>query len=61
MSTDLLVHLSDADAYEYELAGPDEREVILLAIAGEQAFAFAEREIARSRRRNDIIQADNIA
>lgn len=61
MSTNLIVHLSDADAEAYELAGDVEREIILLSIAGEQAFAYAEYEIARSRRRNDIIQGDIIA
>ena len=61
MSTDLLVHLSIADELLLDSVGVVEREVLLETIASEQAFNNAEAELSRARRRNDIIQADNIA
>ena len=61
MSTDLLVHLSIADELLLDSVGVVEREVLLETIASEQAFNNAEAELSRARRRNDIIQVDNIA
>ena len=61
MNTDLIVHLSIADELLLDSVGVVEREVLLETIASEQAFNNAEAELSRARRRNDIIQADNIA
>lgn len=61
MSTDLIVHLSFDDAEMLASVGKEERQVMLETIASEQAFEISEKLLSRSRRRNDIIQADLIA
>jgi hypothetical protein len=61
MNTDLIVHLSLADEILLDSVGPNERAVLLETFACEQAFANAESELSRSRRRNEIIQGDIIA